>query len=281
MESGVVISERGVDWITATARVGSSADRLEALGLALLDNARRDGDKCGTMGFQGYSGQSSRHIFCGRRSDGVCVRAGSNWASEHYVDILAEADNCSRVDLAVTAFDPTASIQPADDYWNIADADDPESPILPSVSRTQKRWGGYTTYIGSRSSELMARVYDKHAQSKGEYGKGSWRWELEIKGEYAKQEASHLLADPTRESRIPAIIAEQFQRWNLLVPWDPGGNPQLWRTPPRVSDLDRSARWLSHQYRKTAQWYVERYGLRAFLRLFNLDEQTMNGDNAK
>lgn len=272
MDAEVTISERRVDWVTVTARAGDRADRLEELGLTLLDSARSFGDNCEPMGFQGYSGQHAGSLFCGRRGDGVCLRVGGERASEYYVDILAEADHCSRVDLAVTAYDATASIAPADDIWRISESDDPTSPILPTVSRTQRRWGGYTTYIGSRTSAVMARVYDKHAESKGEYANGSWRWELELKGHASEQEAAHLMADPERESRAGAVIAAQFRRWGLLVPWNPGDNPELWRTPPRVSDLDRTARALSHQYTKTAKRYVERYGVPGFLNLFGLAE---------
>lgn len=281
MDTEVTISERRIDWLTCTARTGDRADTLETLGLAILDSAREFGDKIGPMGFQGYGGLASRHTFVGRRGDGVCVRLGGESASDYYVDVLSESDHCSRVDLCVTAYDATANITPADDIWRVAELDDPDSPSLPTVTRTQKRWGGYTTYVGSRASPIMARVYDKHAQSKGEYLNGSWRWELELKGHAAEQEAAYLMGDPKRESRAPAVIAEQFERWGLLVPWDASTDIELWRTPPRNSDLDQTARHLGRQYSKTAKRYVARYGIREFLALFSLDDDSLNGVNAK
>lgn len=270
MAEGVVISERRLDWITAFARNGANADRLEDRALRWLGDAIGAGDKTGILGFQGFHGEGTAHIFAGRRSDGVLVRLGGEDASLHYRDVLADANHVSRIDLCVTVFDPTASINPAHDVWELGQAEDPDDAKMPTVTRTEERWGGYTTYLGRRASAVMARIYNKHKESKGAYANGSWRFELELKRHASEQEAIQLAGNPEREDDTPAILSEQFRRWGVLVPWSAMSSVELWRTPPRNRDLDQTARRLGAQYRKVAQRYVDRYGVDRFLELFGL-----------
>lgn len=276
MAEGVTISERRVDWLTCFARTGESADALEEYTLSAMAAEIDAGNREGVFGFQGFVGQSAGHIQCGRRADGVLTRIGGGSASNHVHNVLPLATHVSRLDICTTIYDPSDTVRWADLIWQTKEAQGPGNTRGPKCTRTEEMWGGYTTYIGRRSSAVMARVYDKHAESKGDYAKGSWRFELELKKHASEQEASRLLADPHREDESPRIIAEQFKRWGLLVPWDTGSDIELWRTPARVSDLDKTARQLGNQYGKTAKRYVARYGLARFLALFGLDEQTMN-----
>lgn len=131
---------------------------------------------------------------------------------------------------------------------------------------------GSTVYIGSRSSELFLRTYDKERQS-GELGAGI-RWELEAKGDRAQAVAERWVG--TREP-----VAELFGMVRGLVdfrertrgdhgdraamlPWWSALTAGAERTTfavPRVPDsIARSAAWLESQAARTLALVVEARG---------------------
>lgn len=277
MSTEVIISERRIDWVTGFSRTGDRAARLAEVGQDILSREIGAGDKCTSFGFEGFYGQRTKHAFVGERHDGVLVRLGSETASDYIANVLPLFDHVSRIDYAVTVYDESASISPADDIWRKAVDEDEDAALMPTVTRTQKRWGGYTTYIGDRSSAVMARVYDKHMESKGEYHNGSWRFELELKRHASEQEFARLNGNPEREERAPDLIATQFSAWGLLVPWRVGSPTELWHTPPRQRDIERSRRWLKDQVGKSARWVASHDGVDGVLKLLALDEDSMNG----
>lgn len=103
--------------------------------------------------------------------------------------------SCSRVDIAV------------DDYAKALDYRDIEQALKEGnytgfqsarvlVNYGEKR-GGFTVYLGSRSSEKMVRFYDKFAESHGVYD--CYRFEVEWKGDLANKMFALILDFPEDE----------------------------------------------------------------------------------
>jgi hypothetical protein len=67
----------------------------------------------------------------------------------------------------------------------------------PSTSTTTNgRKPGFTAYIGSRDSDKRVRYYDKSVESKGEID--AYRWELQARGDYARELGEILKAMGTK-----------------------------------------------------------------------------------
>lgn len=252
--------EARYDWITATAHAGPRGDNLEEFAREAIAAERVGGDALKSASVQGYSGEGTKHLFCGQRGDGVYVRASGSTADDLAPWLAKLADHWSRVDLCVTGQSAEPGYDPASEYWDLGQADDREHPRLPTISQARKRWGGITTYVGARSSAVHARTYDKHAESKGHYEPGTWRWELELKQFASEEEQSRALEQPRRFDDFRDVVAHQFTRWGLPIPFNEGAIVELWRAPKRQTDVDLKERWLRSYVAKSAQLVERVYG---------------------
>ena len=265
------IIEQRLDWLTCTARAGVRAEELVAFGLVALEADSGHGDKVEPFAFQGYQGQGHQHLSVGERSDGaiiVCRGAEADTLAPYLANL---ADHWSRVDVCVTAIADDPSYNPAQEYWELAQADDPTDPTLPKVSQARTRWGGTTTYVGSRASAVFARTYDKTQESRGRYPAASWRWELELKQFASETEQTRWQLDPGRSAMSRPLVAEQFRKWGLPVPFDSSDRCELWRSPKRERTVDSKERWLREQVRGSAQLVAKIYGRERVMSALGLD----------
>jgi len=123
-------------------------------------------------------------------------------ALAHGATLLGLADNCARLDLAITLADLRTGFDWAACVLAVVGTD---KRIEKGITRTTYIRGtpdGTTAYIGSRASERFYRVYDKHAESKGTYPLGAWRFECEYKGSRARAVASRLKGDSGSPERV-------------------------------------------------------------------------------
>lgn len=131
---------------------------------------------------------------------------------------------------------------------------------------------GVITYIGSRASGRVLRVYDKAAQSRTP-GRGI-RWELEAHGRQADALAAHLVASGlTSAAAVSAMrgfvdFVDRGGRRNgvraPLLPWWRDIVGSVSRTvlagPPKELRADRQREWLLHQVAPTFARLELRYG---------------------
>jgi len=124
---------------------------------------------------------------------------------------------------------------------------------------------GRTLYVGSRTSEVMARLYEKGRQLQEQKGDASdldlVRFEVEVKPN-KKQRKLQL-------AKIPAEEISGFSRWSAqaqslvtcnVVPFTP-------RHTDRKSASEQALRHMTQQYQNTATQFVREQGKAA---LFNL-----------
>src|ERR1051325_2372516 len=104
------------------------------------------------------------------------------------------ADHWSRIDYCVTVQDDQAVIRPDEDYWEQYQAPNNWRGAVADLGRRQSKAGAPTVELGSRSSPRYVRVYNKTAESRGEYPPNCWRWEIELK--QAESEHEHALWQP-------------------------------------------------------------------------------------
>lgn len=136
------------------------------------------------------------------------------------------------------------------------------------VKHGNRQIKGHTIYLGSRSSDIMLRVYDKQLeQSEKALANGTspvfspWvRWELELKKERASQAVSLLLAGVPVASVAVGILSNylrivendnsRIDRCTVSSVWlafiDGIAKLKLYRPQP-VKTLDNTKNWLSRQ----------------------------------
>jgi Replication initiation factor. len=218
------------------------------------------GSKLEDYGFSGYRGFQCGDIRWGWGKDGALVVV-SQELSHYLAPQLAKlADHWSRIDYCVTVFDIYDQLAPDEDYWQKWHELTPSGRGPVAMLRHQGFRTGSTITLGSRASASHLRVYDKYAESKGDYARGCWRWELELKREMSEAAQQSWRANYVSADLISAIVAEYPGRYGLNVPWGTSasyGHPGLIR---RKRDADRLLTWFSTQVAPSVQWVAQARG---------------------
>lgn len=117
------------------------------------------------------------------------------------------------------------------------------------VRRVTDNDGGYSVYVGARSSTSYGNIYDKEAESNDEYYAKCWRFEVRFSNEAATHASYHLyIAGRT----IPSVVSSTVWRWyrdrGVQCPWSKGDEDHaLYAAKAPETDVSRSLRWLDEQ----------------------------------
>lgn len=134
--------------------------------------------------FLGYRGELRGPVFCGWGRNGGMVRVSGNLASEISRLPRPTAAHCTRADVAITVFydtDTPGRARLARDGILAAYASGEVSRRI-RMTYIDGCGDGDTLYVGSRTSEVFGRIYDKWRESRDPYYACAWRWEIEFKG---------------------------------------------------------------------------------------------------
>jgi len=268
------ILESRLDWITATAPHDDTGLQLFWFATERTMQQKSNGGHLEKWRMQGYEGWQSGNWACGYGRQGGLLRVTGEEAQRWAPKVAELAKHWSRVDYCVTVQDPGGQIDPSHDYWH--EWPWRENPLRAPVQleRRQTFNGGSTTTIGQRSAAYYARVYDKSAESPGEYPIGCWRWEIELKRHVSEAHQRRWLQGDLGESFARDLIATEFKRHHLTVPWD---STTLIERTPQIKpkrDVDRTLTWLRRQVRHSVDFAVESAGVDAVLEALNLPRVT-------
>lgn len=258
--NAVELVSSGVDWITSTTDQPSSAKRLWTKATFWLNQEAARGNDVRGWSMSGFKGNAAGSVQMGQRGGEVIVRLGSHLAHDHWRDVFALTQRCSRIDTQYTIrfdCDPAVVIR----------------KLHGQVQRWSKRGkaprsfscyiasdGSSTLYLGSRESETFGRIYDKQRESKLESLLNTVRFEAEFKGARAKVVASHLEKSGDVASECASLTAGVVQTSGGSSYLGTGA-PHTLCVPQRPSDVDRRLQWLRSQVQPVVARLLE-LGLR-------------------
>ena len=234
----------GVDWITATARTGTNGTLVGILARRWRDQHEAEGNQVKAWDWQGYRGHTMDSLSIGTRDDGTIVRLSGDLARHRSQQLLTLADNVSRIDLQVTIQEKNQWINHAQIGLAAAKLDRRVKAGMTGTSLISSTPAGTTAYIGARVSERFYRIYDKSAESKGAYPPGSWRFEVEYKGQRAMSVGDRLHQDKADSEAVRGVVEQAFLDYGVELPCL--ALPPGWRdSSPRTESTDeRRLRWL-------------------------------------
>lgn len=207
----------------------------------------------------GYDGVGVPGIRLGKAKNvGYIVILSGGVSDQLWQFFLPGARRVTRIDLAVTVNFGLALPRLASLYYDhVTEAEKQDKGRKYTLITNNK--GGQTFYVGSRSSQQFARVYDKGIEAKVAPQGFCWRYEVEYKKPLASQIARAL--DNVGEQNSKAIIGTIY-RW-----FQSRGVPPLFRetaegvnasVEARVTSDDRKINWLHSQVRPTVEYLIAR-----------------------
>jgi hypothetical protein len=264
------ILEAGVDWITATRKRDNHFFELANFADLIMCQQVNSGDKCESWQFQGYKGFQAGPVRWGHGTHGA-IAVFSGQLAATVIDRVAKlADHISRLDYQVTVLDETFTMDPTEAYWDVANGLPLTTGYPPNLTRIQDRKGGRTISVGDRASAKYLRCYNKHVESKGDYPKGSWRFELELKREASENEHSLWAKELVPLDCQISTISTFLKGHHLAAPFSASGSRHIPGRIKRPRDADRILTWLTVQVRPSVEWVSQARGADAVRKALNL-----------
>ena len=233
-----------VDWFSLTT--GQAPDAYEtfrkAQALAVETLGKRN--RIRPFATHGYRGFGTRHIRAGIRDRDCLIELSGQTADRYWRAFFPHAKNVTRID-------PCVDVHFSHDVRDVAQAayDAPAVAIVPGLTTISNRLvrgteGGQTCYVGSPKSDRMGRLYDKHAESGGEFAPNTWRYEVQCRNDMGSLVARALHSPDDVRGAIAANVHDFYCKRGIQ-PWFQADSlslpSQLRRTR---TDLQRCEKWL-------------------------------------
>lgn len=218
------------------------------MGRALWDHIsaeEREYDKePRTWVFKGYKGYTTKYVSWGKRDDSDIFILRGQIANAWFSQVLDNADNVTRLDLAVTI----RFREPADGlmqrYWDHICDRWPKGQAPRSYARTVGLDGGATLYVGRRVSAEFGRLYDKGIQANLAPEGVMWRYEVEIKKPSASLVSAKLPRDASPGPWIQAYVFDWFFTREIMPAFDRTETSIVVERYVRVKSDEITINWL-------------------------------------
>jgi len=269
----------GLDWLTLTTKESSrGAEWHEAfVGVASVEQAR--GHKWREVHLLGYAGEQCGHIFWGKGQNGWMVRLSSQLADEQGYLFAPEAVHCTRIDMQVTCEFTTRAPHLIERLYEHAVAAPAKNGRPPAYTLLKQSDGACTLYVGSRSSGLYGRIYDKGMeQALGEPGKYI-RFELECKDWASDQAVAIVRPSSSPEAQMMAMVGRFFTDRSIAVPWS-YVRPEETFVPPKLKTEDAQVlKWLRGPVATSVARLMDTVGYEQTLRALFCKWRESNSDD--
>ena len=206
----------------------------------------------------GYFGRVLEHAFLGKNESGCMVQLSGGYAWQNWYEAGNYSERCTRMDLQVTW--PVE--EPPGEYiremYQLAVLHKTSNGRKPEPQITDTPRGAKMLTIGSRQSEVYGRMYDKGRES-GEPSYASCvRWEIEVKGEQAKDLNAHMREHKDEPFTTRAIVHQFWEARGMKPFWDTYEGVE--GTPPkkRTKTDETKLTWLATQVNSVVCALVER-----------------------
>lgn len=250
--------EVGVDYVTITekdaARWASIVAVLERQVFPALTELGHTFEPRRAMG---YTGVQVGTVFTGTRSDSSMLRVSGFWA-ENVLKALLLAEihpHVTRIDLQCTIVFTGDRMLFAEECKSAVLYHQETTPKRshPGVTLISTNGRGDTLQIGSRSSEVFCRIYDKWREQDYAYEPYAWRFEVEAKGTAAQGTVSWLAHASSWQQEVQRIVHGTFQGRGIDEPVLRQGRPIALAAKRAPTDDEKRLRWITEDVAPTVR----------------------------
>lgn len=272
------IIESQLDYLTCAVHSSRKAEKLELLAEAWIKTTELADSRLTPWRLMGYEGWRAGRVSFGQRYGAALVQLSGDLARVHFDTLSDLWDSVSRIDMAVTA----RVSQPNPDLGSVhyRQALDwyQAHPHAAKPSYHGDGDGGYTCYLGDRTSDRFLRIYNKQAEAShdplmaAQYC-GCWRYELESKGQTAGALALTLqgLTADQRAADIQDMLFDYTSRHGITPVFQRVGGAKLQSGFRRRSDRATRLAWLERTVKPSIDWLRQTGGTTDVLSALGLE----------
>lgn len=242
-----------LDWLTLTSSDPVKRNQFLDFGAQILNTADQGSTEVRPWRWKGYAGLHKGKITFGRRDDSDIVQLTQDFAWVYFNEFWSLTQNCTRLDLCVTV-DLEGELgdyikQHHDEINAYREANRPALGVQLIYGNGKPQ----TCNVGSRTSDLFGRIYDKWAESHDETYRHSIRYEVEVKGAAAERCFTTLATATDRPSWIRDVVFQYFLKRGTR-PYFGGVDPSVSLNTVRPVTTDATRlKWLAESVRPTVQ----------------------------
>lgn len=274
-----MIDTAGVDYLTVTAKHHT----VEAATIGAVFDGLKYGDSTSGVDEKparslGYTGSKVGTMFHGVNADGAMLRISGPLAdvAARMLTWLPGTHHVTRIDYQITwryGHDMDEWFTELPDAIRASKAE-PSETTKAQIRHIRSFGKGDTVSIGARSSEVFVRVYDKSREQVTDPSEGLVRYEVELKGERARQSVERLTRSAHYEAAVVDTLSYWLERRGVPFPWG-YENSYPWPEIPRPeTDAERKLRWLGNHVRSTVVYLIHKGYRQQALETLGFDETT-------
>lgn len=242
----------GVDWISGTLGRNEIDNQTWLYDcLHALTEVQQYGNTYKRRSLLGFDGWESGGCFVGSNDTTHYAQFAGKYANDAYHYLEHPKVHISRLDIQITVqYDIELIKEGRYQYAHAVHY----NKGLPEYRRRKINLyagsdGGDTVYVGSPSSDVRGRLYNKAKQSNEQAYERSWRYEVVFRNEYAHKLFGRLISEDNETSKL---ILAQVVAWYAergIVVLDVGVERTDTITAPKQpkSDVERKLRWVKNQ----------------------------------
>jgi DNA relaxase NicK len=246
-----VVSEAQVDYLTLSTHHRANTDELRHHCERWVQQEVQQGARVRPFRLMGYVGWRAGRVSYGERENAGLVQLSGDFAARHFDTVYPLQENVSRLDVAVTARLPQRDNQLGARAYEQAVTYHEQHPRSALPSFHGDAAGGYTAYVGHRTSDYYLRIYNKEAEQEAahdpsgiEQYRNAWRYELESKGIAASTLALAHSSTADRHSWSQSLVHNYTSSHGIEPAFSHDGNRVLGPCLRRRSDRDTRLAWV-------------------------------------
>lgn len=252
----------GVDWISATL----GRDEIDAQtwvydALHALEQVANIGNTYKRRALLGFDGWESAGCFVGSNETRHYAQFAGSYAHDAYHFLEHPKVHISRIDLQITVKYSEELIK--EGKYQYARAIH-HNKALPEHRRRKIHLfagsdGGDTVYLGSPSSDVRGRIYNKAKQSSDTAYERSWRYEAVFRNEHANSVFRRVIASDTPLNSIIVPVTLNFFRERGVNILGLESSAGIALDPPKAAttDVETKLRWVREQVVPTIRKLAE------------------------
>lgn len=257
------IVELGVDYVTITEKDKAKWNEMMQFCETFVYPQMLDyGHTWDSTKALGYQGARLGTLFAGVRSDSSMLRVSGADAEWIFMRLSNAFDwlHVTRLDLQATIqFEADRMLYAEEQKANVLHHQETEARRShPKVTLISSTGNGDTLQVGSRSSEIFVRLYDKWREQRGEYLPYTWRYEIELKGETAQQVVRMYRNAPDRLEMVKDVLVGTLENRGFQEPALRSNGPLALASTRSKTDSEKSLKWLKEHVAPTVRKLLDR-----------------------